>query len=444
MPINPNYNFLNGDAAFGEQAFRGGMALWGGPQEQAPRATPYIPGGLSDTDIEAVNAARQPIARPMQAPRPAQRMAPPAPMAAPVAALEFPIPSEPPGLVAPRTNIIEEDLPPEPQQPEMQTRILPPQEPALPQGFENTEIAKRGQAMGMDPRQILVALAEFSAGLGNIKGQAMPSTARSFYEMQKKYEQQNRDNAMRDMRMAQPARVQAIDPLTQQYKQTQIDYLKSKMQPKPAEAPRQVDPLSEDYKRAQIENLRARTKAMGNDGQLPVSVGGTDQTSPKAVKMASELRKEYQNNAVTKTSRDVKTQWAKVKEVMDNPSAAGDMAAIFMFMKTLDPGSTVREGEYKSAAEATSALGRVQTSLLQAKSGDKLNPAQRADFRKVMEKFYRAQMKEQARVNKQYSDLAGRQGINPADLMIEDVDSVQSEPGTPRKVRSVNDLPDVR
>jgi ribosomal protein L20A (L18A) len=160
--------------------------------------------------------------------------------------------------------------------------------------------------------------------------------------------------------------------------------------------------------------------------------------------LASDLRKEYQNNAVTKTSRDVKTQWAKVKEVMDNPSAAGDMAAIFMFMKTLDPGSTVREGEYKSAAEATSALGRVQTSLLQAKSGDKLNPAQRADFRKVMEKFYRAQMKEQARVNKQYSDLAGRQGINPADLMIEDVDSVQSEPGTPRKVRSVNDLPDVR
>jgi hypothetical protein len=451
MPINPNYNFLNVDAPLDDKnQFLDFLQR----DAQAKGIDSNYVGDLRNTQEMMNVMGRQQAprtAQPMQAPQPSQRMAAPAPMAAPVAAPKFPIPGEPPGLVEPQqgSQIIESDLPPEPEQPEMQTRILPPQEPALPQGFENTEIAKRGQAMGMDPRQILVALAEFSAGMGNIKGKPQQSTARSFYEMQKKYEQQNRDNAMGDLRMAQrmmPSQeaIKPIDPLTQQYKQMQIDYLKSKMQPKPAEAPRQVDPLTEDLKRAQLENLRARTKAMGMETNLPVAAGGTDSMSPKAVKMASELRKEYQNNAVTKTSRDVKTQWAKVKEVMDNPSAAGDMAAIFMFMKTLDPGSTVREGEYKSAAEATSALGRVQTSLLQAKSGDKLNPAQRADFRKVMEKFYRAQMKEQDRVNKQYSDLAGRAGINPSDLMIEDVDSVQSEPGTPRKVRSVNDLPDVR
>jgi hypothetical protein len=272
MPINPKYNFLNGDAQFGEQAFRGGMALWGGPQEQAPRATPYIPGGLSNTDIEAVNAARQPMAQPMQAPRPAQRMAAPAPMAAPVAAPDFPIPGEPPGLVEPQqgSQIIESDLPPEPEQPEMQTRILPPQEPALPQGFENTEIAKRGQAMGMDPRQILVALAEFSAGMGNIKGKPQQSTARSFYEMQKKYEQQNRQNAMGDLQMAQramPKPIEPIDPVTQQYKQMQIDYLKSKMQPKPVP---EVDTLKRDLTQAQIDLTRARQRQLEpTDAQLP-------------------------------------------------------------------------------------------------------------------------------------------------------------------------------
>jgi ribosomal protein L20A (L18A) len=459
MPINPNYNFLNVDASLDDK--NQFLDFLQRDAQAKGMGSNYV-GDLRNTQ-ETMNVLGQ-----QQAPRPAQPMQAPRPNIGMQQVRNMPemaptpmpeIPEQPEQAPAPMsaaqgmqgignfeelpmggTNI----LPPE--EP-MQTRILPPQEPALPQGFENTEIAKRGQAMGMDPRQILVALAELSAGMGNLKGKPQQSTARSFYEMQKKYEQQNRQNALGDLKIAQrmqPKTAAPVDPLTQQYKQMQIDYLKSKMQPKPAEAPRQVDSLSEDYKRAQIENLRARTKAMGSDGQLPVSVGGTDQTSPKAVRLASDLRKEYQNNAVTKTSRDVKTQWAKVKEVMDNPSAAGDMAAIFMFMKTLDPGSTVREGEYKSAAEATSALGRVQTSLLQAKSGDKLNPAQRADFRKVMEKFYRAQMKEQARVNKQYSDLAGRQGINPADLMIEDVDSVQSEPGTPRKVRSVNDLPDVR
>jgi hypothetical protein len=444
MPINPNYNFLNVDASLDDKnQFLDFLQR----DAQAKGMDSNYVGDLRNTQETMNVMGRQQAprpAQPMQAPRPAQRMAAPAPMPTPVAAPEFPIPGEPPGLVEPQQPEMQTRILPPQEDPEMQTRILPPQEPALPQGFENTEIAKRGQAMGMDPRQILVALAEFSAGMGNIKGKPQQSTARSFYEMQKKYEQQNRDNAMGDLRMAQRAMpsqetIKPIDPLTQQYKQTQIDYLKSKMQPKPAESPRQVDPLSEDYKRAQIENLRARTKAMGSDGQLPVSVGGTDQTSPKAVRLASDLRKEYQNNAVTKATREIKSQWGKIKDVLENPSAAGDMAAVFMFMKTLDPGSTVREGEYKSATEAQGAIDRVGAYAGNVAKGTKLSPDQRLDFKRTVERLYRDQIKKQEVLNRKYRDLAGRQGVNPEDLMIE-----SEETAVPRKLRSVNDLPDVR
>jgi hypothetical protein len=162
-----------------------------------------------------------------------------------------------------------------------------------------------------------------------------------------------------------------------------------------------------------------------------------DMLNPKQIKSATDLRKEYQNHPVTKTSNDLNAMWGKVQEVMNNPSAAGDMASIFMFMKALDPGSTVREGEYKSAAEATSALGRVEQSLQKAGTGQNLTPQQRADFKSIMEKFYRAQMKSQKRVDEQYKGLAGRTGVDPQNLLIND----SSQPST---IKSVNDLPDVR
>jgi hypothetical protein len=186
----------------------------------------------------------------------------------------------------------------------MQTRILPPQEPALPQGFENTEIAKRGQAMGMDPRQILVALAEFSAGLGNIKGKPQQSTARSFYEMQKKYEQQNRQNAMGDMRLAQRAMpsqeaIKPIDPLTQQYKQMQIDYLEREMQPKPAP---EVDTLKRDLTQAQIDLTRARQRQLEpTQEKLPVAVTGEVPSpvySKERIRNTTQLRNEPNSSVI--------------------------------------------------------------------------------------------------------------------------------------------------
>jgi hypothetical protein len=227
----------------------------------------------------------------------------------------------------------------------------------------------------------------------------------------------------------------AMDPVMQKYYEAQTQAALQRNAPKP-ETP--IDPLKQKFMEAQIANLQARTKNELLGGQQAAAKPGQPQTlNPKQIKNATDLRKEYQNNPVTKTSTDLNAMWGKVQEVMNNPSAAGDMASIFMFMKALDPGSTVREGEYKSAAEATSALGRVQQSLQKAGSGQNLTPQQRADFKSIMEKFYRAQMKAQARVDEQYKGLAGRTGVNPQDLLM-------NESNQPATIKSVNDLPDVR
>lgn len=442
MPVNPRYNFLNSDAQLGQGAFGAGNALWGGPAPEMPpqpeRATPYIPSGITPDVRQAVLMGRQqPVpAAPVAPATPRIRVAP----------------------QAPRSQIMEQDLPPEQFAPEAMSpefdlgtpssmgRIVEPDHtPARPDfsEYEQTTLAKRGRDMGFDPRQLMVALAEFSAGMGNIKGKPQESTARSFYQMQKQEEGQadasrRADEAQRrqEMMMMLSRQPKAMDPIMQKYYEAQTQAALQRNAPKP-DAP--VDPLKQKYLEAQIENLNARTR---NEqlGSLATqkTPGQPVRLSEKDVKKASTLRHEYQNNPTTKASVDMSRQWSKVQEVMNNPSAAGDMASIFMFMKALDPGSTVREGEYKSAAEATGALGRVQQSLQKAGSGQNLTPQQRSDFKGVMEKFYRAQMKEQAKTDKQYKSLAERSGVDPQDLLL-------NESGQqPQAVRSINDLPDVR
>jgi len=63
-----------------------------------------------------------------------------------------------------------------------------------------------------------------------------------------------------------------------------------------------------------------------------------------------------------------------------NPSAAGDLGMIFAYMKMLDPGSVVREGEFAVAANSGGLSDRVLRQLQQVQSGQRLSPGMRKDF----------------------------------------------------------------
>lgn len=70
----------------------------------------------------------------------------------------------------------------------------------------------------------------------------------------------------------------------------------------------------------------------------------------------------------------------KVISAAKDPSPAGDISLIFAYMKTLDPTSVVREGEFATAANAGSVPERVVVQYNKAMEGTRLIPAQRADF----------------------------------------------------------------
>lgn len=93
-----------------------------------------------------------------------------------------------------------------------------------------------------------------------------------------------------------------------------------------------------------------------------------------------KLRKEVSQNQATKNYQSVVGAANKVFESAKDPSAAGDIAMVFNFMKVMDPGSVVREGEFATAASAAGLPDRIIQLADRVDNGMRLTREQRADF----------------------------------------------------------------
>jgi hypothetical protein len=150
------------------------------------------------------------------------------------------------------------------------------------------------------------------------------------------------------------------------------------------------------------------------DGKPVASVA--DAPAPgDAFDTASKLRTEF--NAQTSNFRLASDGYRSVLAASKNPSAAGDIALIFSFMKTLDPNSSVREGEYASAQNATGVPGRIRAQYNNILSGERLSPDQRQDFVSQATNLYNGQRQGYDALSKKYTELATRAGVSPEDVI---------------------------
>jgi len=98
------------------------------------------------------------------------------------------------------------------------------------------------------------------------------------------------------------------------------------------------------------------------------------------------------------------------KTALDDPNAAGDIALVFTFMKSLDPRSTVRDGEFQMAAGIGGWADRVQSWFSEISGSGKLTGEQRKQImRTIRSQALRAQG-EIARINKAQREYVGRYG----------------------------------
>jgi hypothetical protein len=136
-------------------------------------------------------------------------------------------------------------------------------------------------------------------------------------------------------------------------------------------------------------------------------------------KAISDARKEFTSQPWVKSFADQAGAYSRIMKSIEDPSPSGDLALIFNFMKVLDPGSVVREGEFATAANAGSVDERVRGLYNRVISGERLTPEQRADFADRATKLYQgASDIYQGRAN-QYAGFASAAGL-PVEQVIPD------------------------
>jgi len=138
----------------------------------------------------------------------------------------------------------------------------------------------------------------------------------------------------------------------------------------------------------------------------------------RVAKLTGDLRKERSSLPTTRDTQKVAAAFEKVKVAGSNPSAAGDLSMIFGYMKMLDPGSTVREGEFATVEESAGVPARIRNQYNKIIEGERLNEAQRADFINQANNIFGAQQKVQGRIDDQFSKIAVQSGIDPAQVII--------------------------
>jgi hypothetical protein len=136
-----------------------------------------------------------------------------------------------------------------------------------------------------------------------------------------------------------------------------------------------------------------------------------------SAKAASDLREEFLKNQTVKNTQLVAETFRKIQGTSE--TGPGDMSLIFAYMKMLDPGSTVREGEYATAQQAGSVPQNIIAAYNRAIGGEKLAPDVRKQFRDEAKRVVGAQLSRYEDTAKPYRRLAELQGINPEDVVID-------------------------
>ena len=149
--------------------------------------------------------------------------------------------------------------------------------------------------------------------------------------------------------------------------------------------------LKETNLKEAIQGLKLKAVGTGFEAQAKASA----ESPAKALTEAKQARTTYGTRQEIQDLRKVQAAYYKMKNILDPkepPSAPKDQAAIFSWMKILDPGSTVREGEYATAKNARGVPDSIRAWLNQAIDGQILSPEQRKLFGQAVEPIYQGQV----------------------------------------------------
>jgi len=200
---------------------------------------------------------------------------------------------------------------------------------------------------------------------------------------------------------------------------------------------RQVKPLEME--------AAATTKATAAANAATAAEGKKNERQERmGIEKAKTLQQRYESDPTVKATKDISASWERVQGSFENPSAAGDLNLIFGYMKMLDPGSTVREGEFANAQNAGGIPDRIIAQYNKVREGTRLSDGQRKDFFNQAQNVVAGQFRQQKKIDDNYRNQLKRSGIDEQDFMFTPgIEIKQGAKPTTSKPLKANQLPDL-
>lgn len=170
----------------------------------------------------------------------------------------------------------------------------------------------------------------------------------------------------------------------------------------------------------QTNKVLAENKKLGVETQKlaleleAMKKGGKIVDPEKRFEYERKLSDEYTKK--TQNFTDVQEAYRRIKAAED--TAAGDLSLIFSYMKMLDPGSTVREGEFANAQNAGGIDDKVVNLYNQLLTGERLNADQRKSFKSQSNSLFAAARKREEDVRAGIQKVVDNYELNPENVFV--------------------------
>ena len=141
------------------------------------------------------------------------------------------------------------------------------------------------------------------------------------------------------------------------------------------------------------------------------------QAANSAFQNESQLQTKFLNES--KDFKETATAFQRIQDSGSNPSAAGDLALIFNYMKMLDPGSTVREGEFANAQNSGSVPEILVARYNAVRNGERLSQSIRDDFMDRSKTLYEGQEERHRQREDEFRRIASGYKFNPDRVIVD-------------------------
>jgi uncharacterized protein (UPF0297 family) len=164
-----------------------------------------------------------------------------------------------------------------------------------------------------------------------------------------------------------------------------------------------------------VETYRANSLKISQQNANRIAASQGRSATQNQVTNEAKLRDDF--SAAAKPFKAVSEAFTRVMAA-DGDKGVNDIALIYGYMKMLDPGSVVREGEFATAANAAGIPDRITTLYNNAINGAKLSPQIRQEMKEQARQVYKAAEEDFAGVEGEYKAIAERSGVDSRNVIV--------------------------